>query len=127
VRFVNRAVLVLRARQPYVDWANACAAGEGRPAGAPEGRAGERVSLDDARSAGSAFLIPPIDRDEDARDFVERHADTMFEHELFMWNDDPSFWPERRDAETFREWFDIEVHEIVIDLGDGPVLAEELE
>jgi hypothetical protein len=114
VRFVNRTVVVLRARPPYVEWANAVANGE------------ERVELDEARSAGSAFLVPPIEHDEDAQGFVERHARALFEHELAMWMDDPATWPARRDGETFHDWFDLEVHEIVVDLGDGPVLAEEL-
>ncbi len=115
MRFVNRSVLVLRAKPPYVEWANEVGAAT---AGA--------VSLDDARQAGSAFLIPAIERDEEARAFVEAHARAMFEHELGMWMDDPDTWPARRDAETFLEWFDLEVHDIVVDLGDEPLATEEL-
>ncbi len=114
MRFVNRAVRVLRARQPYVDWANDVGSGT------------DTVSLDDARQAGSAFLIPSIERDEEARAFVVTHARAMFEHELGMWMDDPETWPPRRDAETFVEWFDLEVHDIVIDLGEEAIAAEEL-
>ncbi len=114
MRFVNRAVMVLRARQPYVDWANALASGT------------DTVSLDDARQAGSAFLIPSIERDEDARAFVEAHARAMFEHELGMWMDDPGTWPPTRDAETFLDWFDLEVHDIVVDLGQEAIAIEEL-
>jgi hypothetical protein len=114
VRFVNRAVLVLRARQPYVDWANGLGEGD------------ERVELDEARTAGSAFLVSPLELEEDARRFVEQHARAMFEHELAMWMDDPATWPERRDVETFHEWFDVEIHDIVVDLGKDPILADEL-
>jgi hypothetical protein len=131
VRFVNRAVLVLRARLPYFDWANRCAEGAEAPAERPEssapGRPPGRVTLDDARSAGSAFLIPMIDRDDEARHFVAQHARALFEHELSMWTDDRSLWPPERDADAFREWFDVEVHDILVDVGEGPLLAEELE
>jgi hypothetical protein len=116
MRFVSRAVLVLRAKQPYVDWAN----GFQEPGAA-------MVTLENARVAGSAFLIPAFSRDADAAEFVERHAQAMFEHELGMWTDDRATWPGRRDAATFREWFDVEGHDIVIDLGEDAIVTEELE
>lgn len=115
MKFVSRAVLVLRARQPYVDWANDLQ----EPGGA-------MVTLEDARTAGSAFLIPALSRGADARAFVERHAPAMFEHELEMWMDDRSTWPARRDAAAFHEWFDVEVHDIVVDLGEDAIVTEEL-
>ncbi|SRR5581483_4655660 len=114
MRFVNRTAVVLRARQPYVDWANRSQAGP------------ERVVLAQARAAGSVFLIPAFERADDIRAFVERHAPEMFEHELGMWLEDPGGWPPRRDAATFHEWFDVEVHEIVVDLAGDEIVAEEL-
>jgi hypothetical protein len=115
MKFVSRAVVVVRAKPPYVDWANGL-----RPADA------ERVTLANARVGGSAFLVPSFQHDEDAQAFLERHATAMFEHELGMWIDDRAAWPPRRDAATFHEWFDVELHEIVVDLGDDEILVEEL-
>jgi hypothetical protein len=115
VKFVSRVALVLRAKQPYVDWANGL-----------QGPGGPMVTLDDARTAGSAFLVPTFSRDADARAFVERHAPVLFEHELGMWMDDRSTWPARRDAAAFHDWFDVEVHDIVVDLGEDDIVTEEL-
>ena len=116
MKFVSRAVLVLRAKEPYVEWANGL-----QEPGQP------RVTLADARRAGSVFLVPVFHRDAEAREFVERHAPAMFEHELGMWMDDRATWPERRDAATFHAWFDVELHEIVVDLGGDEIVTEELE
>ncbi len=115
MKFVSRAVLVLRAKQPYVDWVNGLLE-PGQP----------MVTLADARAAGSAFLIPPFTRDADAQEFVERQAPAMFEHELGMWMDDRSTWPSARDIAAFHAWFDVEVHEIVVDLGEDEIATEEL-
>lgn len=116
MKFVSRAVLVLRAKEPYVEWANGL-----------QGPGQAMVTLADARAAGSAFLIPSFQHDAEAREFVRRHAQAMFEHELGMWMDDRATWPPRRDAATFHEWFDVEVHEILVDLGDDEIVTEELE
>jgi hypothetical protein len=114
MRMINRSVALLQARQPYVDWANRSR--EGGPA----------LTVEDFAGRGSSFLIPDFEDETEAQAFVERHASVMFEHELGMWNDDPSVWPPIRDAATFREWFDVEVHDVVMDLGDDDLYAEEV-
>jgi hypothetical protein len=114
MRFVNRAVLILRARPPYVDWANGLR--DVDPA----------VTLEAARTGGSAFLVPTFETDAEAVAFVERHASVMFEHELSMWMDDAATWPAVRNAATFHAWFDVEVHDIAVDLGEDGLAAEEL-
>lgn len=113
MKLVNRAVAVLRARQPYVDWANRFV------------RGGLPLSVSDFADAGSAFLIPAFDRDEEIQAFIDRHAPAMFEHELGMWADDPATWPPTRDAATFRAWFHVEVHDVVMDLGPDDLTAAE--
>jgi hypothetical protein len=115
MKFVSRAVLVLRAKAPYVEWANGL-----QEPGQP------MVTLAHARAAGSAFLVPSFERETEAQAFVERQAQAMFEHELGMWMDDRTTWPAARDPGTFHEWFDVEVHEIVLDLGDDEIATEEL-
>ena len=115
MRIVNRTVAVLRARQPYVEWANRFR-GEG-PA----------LTVGDVAPAGSTFLIPDFEDEAETRAFVESHARAMFEHELEMWNDDAAAWPKIRDAATFRQWFDVEVHDVVMDLGDDDLSGADVE
>lgn len=59
---------------------------------------GAEVDLEEARVAGTAFLVSPLESEDDARAFLERNARALFEHELGMWVDDPSRWPAPRDV-----------------------------
>ena len=49
----------------------------------------------------------------------------MIENELAGWSIDESTWPKRRGYKTFREWFEIEHHSVVLELGDGMIEVEE--
>ena len=35
-------------------------------------------------------------------------------------------WPAARDLKTFREWFRIDIHSVVVDVGDDDIEGEEL-
>jgi hypothetical protein len=49
----------------------------------------------------------------------------VFEHELFGWHTDESAWPQNRTLALFQEWFDIELHSMVDDLGDIELIDDE--
>ena len=40
--------------------------------------------------------------------------------------DDETVWPEERSYEKFKDWFEIVASDTVIELGDGPLIIEEL-
>jgi hypothetical protein len=40
--------------------------------------------------------------------------------------DDEASWPETRDLKAFREWFRIDIHSVVVDVGDDDIEGEEL-
>jgi hypothetical protein len=45
---------------------------------------------------------------------------------LSAWTDDESTWPAVRDLKTFRAWFRLDIHNIVIDVADDDIEGEEL-
>ena len=49
----------------------------------------------------------------------------ILEDQLSGWWTDENDWPKIKDMETFREWFDLEFHSLVINLVDGPLGDED--
>ena len=49
----------------------------------------------------------------------------LFEEQLAGWHTDEAAWPSNRTFKMFREWFVIELHSLIIDLCDYPVLNDD--
>ena len=113
MRILNRAVLVVRYREPYLRWA---------------------ASLDDKasahaaglRTAMSVYLVPEDPAEENETPPLEEFFETIFTRELETWWTDESRWPEKRDFVTFQQWFEVTGHSMVMDLGTGPIRIEQL-
>jgi hypothetical protein len=112
MRILNRAVLLVRYREPYLRWA--ASLDEKAPDHA--GTLKDHVSV---------YLVP-----EDPLEEHETHPLTdcfveIFEHELEDWCTDEALWPARRDFATFQAWFEVTGQSIVLDLGRGAIRGEE--
>jgi hypothetical protein len=107
---LNRAVLIVRPKQPYLDWAAALDDSDVPP---------------DAEGERTVYLIPSYEDDEEAWEILEEVYEEVFENELYGWHTDPAAWPQERDFETFQEWFDIEMHSVVEDLCDYEIVDED--
>lgn len=94
---------IIKPKQPYIDWANSFDDG------------GPILSLEDARQEGNAYLI---DEGDNFIKFVEKHYQRIFEEELDGWMTDPDEWPQKRTLKMFKEWFDVEICEMVYDLSN---------
>lgn len=106
---LNRAVLIVRPKQPYLDWAASL---------------GESDVLPDPNGEQTAYLIPDCETEEETWDFIEAASGEVFERELFGWSTDAERWPANRDFATFQEWFSIEVHTVVEDLVDEELIDD---
>ncbi len=118
---LNRAAVVLRYKQPYVDWVQIAGTD---PLG--------ECSLAEANNDRETFLIPsfnspvdPVDGTEDAIKWVEKRWKMFFEHILKAWIQDESAWPPNRTLKMFREWFDVEYSSIVWAMGNEPISVGE--
>jgi hypothetical protein len=109
---VNRAVAIIKPKQPYLDWATSIAG----PA--------DDVTLDELRTDCTAVLIPDFDTLAESEAFIAGLAGELFEMELEAWDRDPATWPEDRSYEAFRTWFDVEIHSIVVDASDDDIMRE---
>lgn len=107
---LNRAVLIVRPKQAYIDWATAL--DDSGVAPAPE-------------DEQTVYLIPAYEEEDEAWEIVEEVYETVFESELYGWHSDESAWPQERTFEMFREWFEIELHPVVEDLCDYEILDDD--
>lgn len=118
---LNRSMVILRHRQPFLDWLKSTDAEL------------DRLTLADLDIDGDAFLIPgdeshdPVDGEQDAVKWVEKRWRMFFEHCLNEWLTDESLWPQKRTLRMFREWFAVEYRAMVWDLANEPLTVEDWE
>ena len=113
-RFVlNRTVLILAYKQPFLDWLNAAEQN-------PLSLTLEMLGIDN-----DSFLIPQFDDPRHAVKWAEERWSFLFDSILFDWATEESMWPENRSLKMFLEWFDIDVHSMVWDLVNEPLLVED--
>jgi hypothetical protein len=84
---LNRAVLIVRPKQPFLDWA----------AGLDDSGL-----VPDAEGEQTVYLVPEFESDEEGLRVLKRVYAEIFERELDGWHTDPSAWPQKRDFKTFQ-------------------------
>jgi hypothetical protein len=86
-----------------------------------------KLTLNDLREAEcTALLIPDFAYLDHAREYVESMHKAIFEVELQGWYLEQKHWPKHRSLKMFREWFDVELHSMVIDVTGAPIRKEPL-
>jgi hypothetical protein len=116
MRVINRTAVTVVGARPYLDWTRQ------RDADFNKGT----VTVARAKTFGSAFLLPELDLEEDVQEWVEDNAGWLFEFQLAAWTEDETAWPSTRDLQTFREWFRVDIHNVVVDVADNEIEGEEL-
>ena len=116
MRLVNRTAISIVGSQPYINWTRQTDSSVER----------DTVTVARATPFGTAVLLPEFELEEDVQDWVEENAVWLFEFQLSAWTDDESAWPATRDLKTFREWFRVDVHNVVVDVADTDIEGEEL-
>ena len=112
---VNRAIIVVKPREPFLDWANSV------------DDEIKTMTIEEMEDDSAVFLIQDFERDEEKEEILQKHYKAIFEAALNGWVIDKSLWPEKRDYSTFKQWFQIVFHSIVFDLQDDDYLIEEAE
>ena len=79
----------------------------------------------DTTGERNVYLVPSFESDDEAWEILETAYALIFENELWGWHTEPADWPQNRTIEMFRAWFDVELHSIVEDLCDGPIVDDE--
>jgi hypothetical protein len=116
MRVINRTAVTITGGQPYVQWTLTTDADFAKGA----------ITVARAKTYGSAYLLPELELEEDVQEWVEDNAGWLFEFQLAAWTEDESRWPATRDLKTFRQWFRIDIHSVVVDVADDEIEGEEL-
>ena len=110
--FLNRGLVVLRPREPFITWVR-----DADP---------EHAGVADELLAGylGAYLIPQFESDEESWGWIRTNASLVFSVVLNEWYTDRSVWPTRRDWDALQEWFQVEFTELVWDLVDESLSSD---
>jgi len=103
---LNRSIVVVRPKRPYVEWANTYDDGP------------TKLTPENLPNWASIYLIPEFEDEEGVRRILRDYYQRIFENELWGWTTDKNTWPEKRNFQTFKEWFHCEFHDLVVDLGE---------
>jgi len=101
---VNRHAVVVKPRQPLLDWINAL-----------------YPDLTEDGSETTVYLVKSQFSLEDTEKWLKRHFKEIFDNELIDRHTDENDWPQKRTYKVFKEWFDTEIHEQVVDMEDESI------
>ncbi len=110
---VNRTAVVIKPKQPFVDWLNSI-----------PGESSDNT-LETVSSENLTFLIPDFFGPVESMDYIKEEYSQIFEYELFGWYTAEELWPVKRDLKIFQKWFSIEINSEVIDLVDDEDIEKE--
>jgi hypothetical protein len=106
---INRSAAIIFPKQPYIKWANSMP-GDGR-----------EFTAASFKNDCTVILIPEYDTEKQARAFINKIWQDIFEEELWGWCTDETLWPKDRTQKMFSQWFSIKFHSEVIDLVKGQI------
>ena len=110
MKTINRTVITIIPKPPYIDWANSFDDN------------GPKIETD--KKLAVSILISDKYDEYNYEKFIKKNYSDIFEEELDAWMSDPDDWPKNRTYQMFDEWFEVLVSEFVIDMGDGSVEHE---
>lgn len=106
---INRSAVLIRPKQPYIDWASTLDDSEVVP------------EIDGEKTI---YLIPEYDSPEQGWIILRKYYEDIFENELLGWHTYEPEWPQDRSYKMFKEWFDIEFHSTIEDLVGGSIIDD---
>jgi len=109
---LNRSAIVVKPKQPFLDWLHTA-----------DPTSGE-ISLPNLVQEPTIYLIPECDTDEEVADVLHALCKEIFEEQLAGWYTDTSTWPRDRSFEVFCQWFDYQHHSMLVDLCDEPLIYD---
>lgn len=102
---INRVVAVIRPKASFLAWLHSL-----------PNMGMDDMTLDKLRSnEQTVFLLPEFYSLEEASDHLDKIYKTVFKVELEGWWTDPADYPQKMTLKMFHEWFDVELHSMVID------------
>lgn len=105
--FVDRSAAVLKPTQKFLDWLKA--GSDDLP----------ELGLEQLRSNCTVYLVPEADTPEEVVAYFDEHYARIFQAEVSAWEEDSSRWPKDMGLQAFWQFFDVEIHDMVLDMEAG--------
>ena len=113
MRTINRSAVVVFPKQPFLDWLHRV-----------DLTSGELTLADLCRDPG-IYLLPEYGLETELEAYLEDVCQEIFEEQMNGWFRAEELWPEERNFEVFRQWFECQFHSMLFDLADGPLIVED--
>lgn len=105
---LNRSAIVLKPKQPFVDWLHAV------------DPTSHDIRLFDVAGEPTIYLIPPCESNDQLENILRDRCEEIFEEQLDSWYRESSSWPQNRGYEVFCEWFEYQHASMLLDLCNEP-------
>lgn len=105
--FVDRTAVVLKPTVQFLEWLKK--SDENMP----------DLTIEQLRTNCSVYLIPEFDEPEAAVSYFDERYQEIFQAELAAWDEDADHWPKDMSLKAFWEFFDIEIHDMVLDMEES--------
>lgn len=102
---VMRSAIVVTPKAPFYEWLISL----------------EESNKEVPRTETDLYLIPDMDFEEDALEWLQENYDGLFEDQLNNWYTAEDAWPADRSWALFQEWFDIKIIVSVHDTEEGDI------
>lgn len=103
---IERVAALLKPTQLMLDWINENSDEE------------DAITLEEAHADATIILLPLFEDEEQTEEYLSDIYLDIFEGELESWDENEETWPKERSLDTFLEWFEIEIHSLVKELGE---------
>lgn len=101
--YINRYAIIVKPKQPFIDWLT---------------NLNDFSDLDDI--GVDVYLVN--DEIDNIDKFLQKKFDKVFTMILYDWHTNKKEWPQKRNYKMFKQWFSIDVSEMVYDLEKKPIL-----
>ena len=105
--FVDRTAVVLKPTVRFLDWLNHI------------DEEGVNLTLEQLRTNCSVFLVPEFETPEEVVAYFDERYVEVFKAEVSGWAVDEAAWPKDMSLKAFWEFFEVEIHDLVVDMEEG--------
>jgi hypothetical protein len=105
---INRNAIVIKPKQALFEWVNTIY--PGTPV--------------EAVLEGTVYLVKERNSNEQIEKWLQKNFDNIFQNELNNWHTDENDWPTKRTWKQFKEWFAVEIHSMILDMEETPVVKD---
>lgn len=103
MRTLNRVAVVIKPKEPYYEWTKTL------------GNVDSGMTLEDHRKDCTVILTPAYETQAAMVRCAQGLAREIFRRKLWEWHRDETYWPKELGWCLFKEWFDFEIHTMIVD------------